>query len=165
MTGVQTCALPISEPKAEVRSRPQDYYTDKFLAEGDKLAKDLRAALDKMGLKNVALNLEDSIHQLIDGKMTEVNGNYFDRLIQVSLSGDNMLRTLNHEALHAMKQLGLFSEADWSYLSKMAKDKWMSEFRIAERYPNLSAEEQIEDRKSTRLNSSHIPLSRMPSSA
>ena len=135
----------IPEPKAEVRSRPQDYYTDKFLAEGEKLAKDLRAALDKMGLKNVALNLEDSIYQLINGKMTEVNGNYFDKLIQVSLSGDNMLRTLNHEAIHAMKQLGLFSDADWSYLSKMAKDKWMSEFRIAERYPNLSTEEQIEE--------------------
>ena len=29
----------------------------------------------------------------------------------------------------------------------------------------LSLEEKLKDRKSTRLNSSHIPLSRMPSSA
>ena len=43
---------------------------------------------------------------------------------------------------------------------------------IAEQYPNLKADQnfrdlqsQLEDRKSTRLNSSHIPLSRMPSSA
>lgn len=135
----------IPEPKAEVRSRPQDYYTDKFLADGKQLAKDLRAALDRMGLKNVGLNLEDSIYQLIDGKMTEVNGNYFDKLIQVSLSGDNMLRTLNHEAIHAMKQLGFFSDADWAYLTKMANEKWLSEFNIAERYPNLSAEEQVEE--------------------
>ena len=30
---------------------------------------------------------------------------------------------------------------------------------------NLTEKKAIEDRKSTRLNSSHIPLSRMPSSA
>ena len=30
---------------------------------------------------------------------------------------------------------------------------------------NIYAKDQKEDRKSTRLNSSHIPLSRMPSSA
>ena len=33
---------------------------------------------------------------------------------------------------------------------------------VAKTYP---AEDQVKDRKSTRLNSSHIPLSRMPSSA
>ena len=30
---------------------------------------------------------------------------------------------------------------------------------------NVSEEDYVSDRKSTRLNSSHIPLSRMPSSA
>ena len=38
---------------------------------------------------------------------------------------------------------------------------------VEERVPMTTAEQNkiIEDRKSTRLNSSHIPLSRMPSSA
>jgi hypothetical protein len=134
----------LPEPKAEMR-QPQDYYTDKFLAEGEELAKTLRASLDKMGLKDVGLNLEDSIYQLINGRMTEVNGNYFDRLIQVSLSGDNMLRTLNHESVHAMKELGFFSDTDWNMLSEMANKEWLAKYNVAQRYPNLSVEERIEE--------------------
>jgi hypothetical protein len=134
----------IPEPKAEMR-QPQGYYTDKFLAEGETLAKNMRASLDKMGLKGVGLNLEDSIYQLINGRMTEVNGNYFDKLIQVSLSGDNMLRTLNHESLHAMKELGFFSDAEWNMLSDMATKQWLQKYNIKQRYPNLNQEEQIEE--------------------
>ena len=134
----------IPEPKAEMR-QPQDYYTDKFLAEGETLAKNMRASLDKMGLTEVGLNLEDAIYQLINGRMTEVNGNYFDKLIQVSLSGDNMLRTLNHESLHAMKELGFFSDAEWNMLSDMARQQWLQKYNIKQRYPNLNQEEQIEE--------------------
>ena len=57
---------------------------------------------------------------------------------------------------------------DVSALASLARDIWRAhypgiisvaqiEYMLAERYD--------EDRKSTRLNSSHIPLSRMPSSA
>jgi hypothetical protein len=134
----------LPEPKAEMR-QSQDYYTDKFLAEGEELAKTLRASLDKMGLKNVALNLEDSVYQLINGRMTEVNGNYFDKLIQVSLSGDNILRTLNHESIHAMKELGFFSNADWKMLSDMANKEWLAKYNVEKRYPNLSVDERIEE--------------------
>lgn len=129
------------KPKAEAKFAA----TEKFLADGEKLAKDLRAALDKMGLKQVGLNLEDSIYQLINGKMTEVNGNYFKKLIQVSLSGDNMLRTLNHEAIHAMKDLGFFSNADWKMLTDAANKTWVEKYDIAGRYPDLNADERVEE--------------------
>jgi len=134
----------LPEPKAEMR-QPQGYYTDKFIAEGETLAKNMRASLDKMGLKGVGLNLEDSIYQLINGRMTEVNGNYFDKLIQVSLSGDNILRTLNHESIHAMRELGFFSDADWKMLSDMATKQWLQKYNVKQRYPNLSQEERIEE--------------------
>ena len=42
--------------------------------------------------------------------------------------------------------------------------KWISDF-IHSEDPKFAGKSKKEDRKSTRLNSSHIPLSRMPSSA
>ena len=56
-----------------------------------------------------------------------------------------MFGTLNHEALHAMKELGFFSPADWGILSNKARSTWIKQYNIAERYPNLTAEEQIEE--------------------
>ena len=41
------------------------------------------------------------------------------------------------------------------------RDYWKNKTHLE----RLEALEQLRDRKSTRLNSSHIPLSRMPSSA
>ena len=45
--------------------------------------------------------------------------------------------------------------------------KWAlaSEYQMLEASDRIAALAQVRDRKSTRLNSSHIPLSRMPSSA
>ena len=42
---------------------------------------------------------------------------------------------------------------------------YKGEFELARSLKRLFASARPEDRKSTRLNSSHIPLSRMPSSA
>ena len=124
---------------------PQTPYADKFLADIDNLAKDLRAALNKMGLTDVALNLEDTLTQIRDGKPTTVNGTYFQKLIELSLSGDNIFRTLNHESLHAMRELGFFTDAQWNVLSEMAEKVWIKKYNIDKRYKDLSQEEKIEE--------------------
>ena len=129
-------------PRNEVIETP---HTDKFLADADKLAKSLRNSLNLMGLKDVALNLEDSVYNLVKGKMTEVNATYFNKLISLSLSGENMVRSLNHEAIHAMKDLGFFSEKDWNILTKEAEKTWMEKYNIADRYSDVPYEVQLEE--------------------
>jgi hypothetical protein len=106
------------------------------------LAKGLRAALDKMGLSMVGVKLERAL-TTADGQSAQ--GQYARKLIEIALNAANPMQTLNHEALHAMKELGFFTNNDWNTLRRMAQNMWLKEYDIANRYPNLSKEEQIEE--------------------
>jgi len=131
----------VEPPRAEV-STP---FADKFIADEKKLVKQIRAALNRMGLNDVGLKLEDAVHEYVNGKMTSVNGSYFNKLIRLSLAGDDMFRTMSHEALHAMKALGFFSPADWKILEQKAKSEWMAKYDIASKYGSEPMEVQLEE--------------------
>ena len=79
----------------------------------------LRATLNKFGLKDIGL-------KLVDG-MTAA-GSYAQQLIQIAADSTNPIRTLRHEAIHALRELGFFTDAQWKSLSKMAKDKWIGQY-------------------------------------
>jgi hypothetical protein len=128
--------------RAEVAKTP---FTDKFLADQEAFTKTMRNQLNRMGLPNVGLKFEDTLQAHVNGQLSPVNGMYFEKLIQVALSGDHPERTLNHEALHAMKDLGFFSDKDWQILSSAAKNKWMAKYDIAKGYGKESPEIQIEE--------------------
>jgi hypothetical protein len=102
--------------------------SDTFMQEGKELATEMRQALDQMGLKNVGLKFEDTMTRFVDGKLDEVTGSYFNNLITASLSSTNVKRTVNHEAIHAMKDLGLFTDAEWKILSNKAKSQWIKKY-------------------------------------
>ena len=120
-------------------------FADKFIADEKKLMRSMRQSLDSMGLSDVGIRFEDAINEYINGKMTAVNGLYLNKLIKLSLSGDNMLRSFNHEALHAMKDLGLFSAADWNLLEQKARSEWMAKYDIAKSYADETTEIQLEE--------------------
>ena len=122
-------------------------YADKFLADQDKLIAGIRKTLDQMGLKDVSLRIADTLQRRVDGKMEDINGAYFDKMISLALSGDNMLRTMTHEALHAMKDLGFFSAKDWAMLEAKAKSTWMKKYDIAnpDKYGTQTPEIQLEE--------------------
>lgn len=134
---------PVEQPsfRAEVATP----YSDKFIADGKKMAKNFRKALDRMGLKSVGLKFEEQMIRTLDGKTDEISGDYFQNLIRVSMSSSDPIRTLNHEALHAMKDLGMFSDKEWSILEKQAKAEWLEKYNIAENYGKESQEVQIEE--------------------
>ena len=101
---------------------------------------DLRAEMDKMGLKEVDLALAspDSTYQgalRIDrkGGMTMLIGASMDKM-----------NTLRHEAIHALRAMNLFTQKEWATLSQAAEG-WIGKHGIAERYPDLSRLEQIEE--------------------
>ena len=135
----------VPAPQPAFRAEIATPFTDKFIADEKRLARDLRKALDKMGLKDVGLALEDTLEAMVGGKMTKANATYFNKLISVALSGDNMVRSLNHEAIHAMKDLGFFTDRDWKLLSERAEKVWMDKYNIAEGYAGESKEVQIEE--------------------
>ena len=79
----------------------------------------LRTTLNKFGLKDVGLNLVDGLKEA---------GSYAQQLIKIAADSANPIRTLRHEAIHALRELGFFTDAQWKSLSKMAKDKWIDQY-------------------------------------
>jgi hypothetical protein len=79
----------------------------------------LRNLLNKFGLKDVGL-------KILDG-MTD-SGSYAAQIVRIAADAANPVRTLRHEAIHALRELGFFTDAQWSSLSKMAKDKWIDQY-------------------------------------
>ena len=120
-------------------------HTEKFAGDAEVLGKNLRTAMDQMGLKNVGLTLADSLNARVAGKMESVNGAYLDKMIHLSLNGDNIHRTMNHEALHAMKDHGFFTDKDWNILANKANKEWMQKYGIEKDYGHLSKDLQHEE--------------------
>lgn len=125
--------------------KPITIPNEKFSGDAEALGQTLRASMDQMGLKNIGLQLSDSLKARVNGKMENVNGAYFDNLIALSLNGDNIHRTMNHEALHAMRDHGFFKPKDWATLSRKAESEWMQKYGIAKDYSHLSKDLQLEE--------------------
>jgi len=79
----------------------------------------LRTLLNKFGLKDVGLSIIEGMQDA---------GSYAQQLIRIADRADNPVRTLRHEAIHALRELGFFTDAQWKSLSKMAKDKWIDQY-------------------------------------
>jgi len=120
-------------------------FTDDFVAQEKTIINNLRKTMDSMGLKDVGLRIEDALHEIRDGKAYTVSGDYFQKLVRLSLSGNNIWRTMGHESLHAMRDLGFFTDADWKVLTDKANSTWIDKYNIKEIYADKSPEIQIEE--------------------
>lgn len=83
----------------------------------------LKPMLDKFGLGDVALNVVRAINNNAEGSFKGT-----DKLIQVAFNATNPIKTMRHEALHALKELGFFTPQQWKALEKQAKDKWIGQY-------------------------------------
>ena len=101
--------------------------TDRFTAAAPEIERNLRARLDRLGLSDrVGLRVTDMIRSLVTGQdVPGAVGMYSStdaqRLIQVSTAAPSPGAILHHEALHAMREMGLFSEREWQVLDRTAK--------------------------------------------
>ena len=87
----------------------------------DELGNLLREKLNKFGLGNVGLKLAKAI----DGG---AEGSYLKNLIQVAYDAENPFKTMRHEAIHALKELGFFTDSQWKALNKQAKETWVDKY-------------------------------------
>jgi len=95
-------------PKEEVKPEPKPEFEST-----------LRELLIRFGLKNVALNIE---------KDMATDGEYAKSVIRIALDSANPVRTLRHESVHALKELGFFKPNQWKALENMAKKEWINTY-------------------------------------
>lgn len=99
----------------------------------------LQARLESYGIaRKVALRIVDTL----DGAA----GSYENALIRIATdTAQDQNFTLNHEVIHALRDMGLFSNSDWAILAAKAKRDPGLMRSIKQRYPRLDAEAQTEE--------------------
>ena len=120
--------------------------TPEFNAKRREVVKALQARLRAVGLSDVALRLPDFIRSG-DINGDAVNGFYdpLAKVVQLSLENKNLANTLGHEIIHALRDMGLFTDREWAALSKKAEADWIKKYDIEKRYGHLDREGQIEE--------------------
>jgi hypothetical protein len=135
--------------KEPIEPQPLEFFdvtpTTKLQGDIKKLQTRLKKSLDSLGLQSVSLKVNKNLQAMVNGEPTNISGKYFNKLIYVALHAPDPLKTLHHEAIHALKDLGFFPDAEWAVLEKAAEDKWIKKYGIEERYKNFSREVQIEE--------------------
>jgi hypothetical protein len=81
----------------------------------------LQSMLGRFGLQDVALKIVDAIEQGADGS-------YAAKVIQLAIDAQNPVRVLRHESLHALKELGFFTDSQWKALERQAKAEWVDKY-------------------------------------
>lgn len=110
------------------------------------LAADLRSRMVEAGIDDkVALRVVAGLDaRLPSGERRSIEGVYSStsKLITVSLESRNARWVLNHETVHALRDLGLFRPAEWRALEKAARadDERMADIR--RRYYKLMLDEE-----------------------
>jgi hypothetical protein len=95
---------------------------EKLTANIEVLRKSLLPTLKRFGLEKVGLKIVDSIE---NGK---ADGSYIKNLITLALDAKDVMGTLRHESIHALKELGGFTDAEWRVLTNKAKTEWVQRF-------------------------------------
>jgi hypothetical protein len=95
---------------------------EKLTANLDAFRKSLLPTLKRFGLEKIGLNIVDSIE---NGK---ADGFYVQNLITLALDAKDVMGTLRHESIHAIKELGGFTDAEWRVLTNKAKTEWVQQF-------------------------------------
>lgn len=81
-----------------------------------------------------------------DGHTEQVFGYAIGRLIRAAIEPGRFTQNLNHEALHALKRLGVFTKGEWVTLEAAAeRGGWIEKHGVRDRYPEMDHVGQIEE--------------------
>lgn len=88
----------------------------------EKLRQTLLPALKRFGLEKVALRLIDSIEN------GTADGYYVQQVIAIAMDSKDPMGTLRHESIHALKELGAFTDQEWKVLTNKAKSEYVQKY-------------------------------------
>ena len=81
-----------------------------------------------------------------DGTSEPVNGMALGRLILAAVQPDRTQWTLDHESVHVLRNLGVFSPKEWKALEAAAvRENWLKRYEIERLYGDHPRDQQIEE--------------------
>lgn len=119
----------------------QGVFSDELEPQRQEVHAELTRRLRSLGLGDVALVIADRILH----PSAKIFGQAAHDVIAVALDSADRLGTLNHEIVHSMRALGLFSSPEWAVLSRRAEGEWIKKYEIEKKYPELDRAGHIEE--------------------
>jgi len=117
------------ESKAAEEQKAQDKLDEAVIQD---LEKRLNPLLQKFGMGDVALKISKAM------RGGGVEAEYLNKVITLAIDVANPVRTMRHETLHALHDLGFFTEGQWKMLKNMADKVWIDKY-LKQRAPNGEA--------------------------
>jgi hypothetical protein len=111
----------------KVKTTPETRVKAEFQAKADEIAKNLLPMLKRFGLEDVGLKIVSAIEN-------GAEGSYLNSLIEIAVSAGKQVETLRHESLHALKDLGFFTDAQWKSLERQADAVWIDKYLKGKQY-------------------------------
>ena len=105
---------------------PTGGFTPEAQAKVDAIQKTLIPQLQKFGLNNVGVRIVNAINN------GTADGEYVNKLINIAYDAENPMGTLRHETIHALKDLGAFTDKEWAILKQKAQDEWIQTYIVDE---------------------------------
>lgn len=118
---------------------------ERFSERAAKVHADLRASLTDLGLEDVGLRIVESIRLFHDGQMSSASGRYMSGLIDVALDSPDPHAVMQHEAVHALRHSGVFTNKEWAALERRSIRVWMPRYEIRDRYAGYPESTLIEE--------------------
>ena len=112
--GIRVAKSPELEKQADVENQ----------AQMTKLEEVLKPILAKFGLNTTKLKVAKEI----DGGKAEASYVGIQNLINIAFDAVNPVRALRHESVHALKELGFFTDGQWKALVNQANTKWINKY-------------------------------------
>lgn len=144
--------LPKGDQRATINGqefRVEAPQSPELKAKREVVARDIRARLDAVGLHDVGVKVADKLNLLIDGQHADsANAMFFMDVISAAM--DSTIpheQDVNHEIIHALRDLGLFRDAEWSMLTSRAERVWRQQYDVDARWASrgLSQEKLNEE--------------------
>ena len=114
----------LEQAEETVDAAPTSVPTQEAIAAKEALRQTLLPFMRRVGLEGTGLRIMDSI----ESAQGSGDGYYAQNLIAIALSAPNPMATLRHETIHALKELGAFTDQEWKLLESTAKKDWINRF-------------------------------------
>lgn len=135
-------ALTGSERTADANSKQEHLFKvreDQLTPEGAEMWPEITRRVQELAARitpTAKIKLEEGLWTFGPFDAGEVAGRYSPtkKLIEVSLYGDRPEFTYRHEAIHALKDMGLLTPQEWKALEAQARKTWKTKYDVEKRW-------------------------------
>ena len=132
--------------RVDEKIAPQDPAKARQQSAAEALLNELTSRLKALGIDDaITARVVKAISIKANGRNYLLDGAYGHKLIQIALDAKDARWTLNHEVIHALRDIGLISDTEWARLELAARADKARLAELQRQYPDLSERELLEE--------------------